>query len=64
MNGGMADRLVIVSARPLADMLELVDRALPTLDDRLRDALAGAAAEVRVEAMLDLDHLTPEPVPA
>lgn len=60
----MADRLVIVSVTRLADVLELVDRALPDLDERLGAALGGAAAALRVEAMLDLDQLVPEPVPA
>lgn len=60
----MADRLVIVSVTRLADVLELVDRALDDLDDRLADALGGAASALRVEAMLDLDQLVPEPIPA
>lgn len=54
----MADRLVIVSAVQLADLLELVDRVLPTVfDERLRDALVGATAGLT-------DHLLLEPVPA
>jgi hypothetical protein len=49
------DRLVSVSATRLADLMDLVERALPTiLDERLRDATAGALAAVRVEAVLDM----------
>lgn len=43
-----------VSAVRLADLLDLVDRVLPTvLDEQLRTALNGAAANVRVEATVD-----------
>lgn len=47
------DRPVQVRCGALADLLDVVDRALPQLDGVERDALRGAAAEVRVDAMLD-----------
>lgn len=50
----MDERMVLVPATRLVDLLDLVDRALPTvLDDRLRDALSGAAAELRVRSVLE-----------
>lgn len=47
------DRYVVVSAKALGDLLDLVDRALPDLDEVISDALAGAAAEVRVHSLLE-----------
>lgn len=47
------DRLVVVSATALTDVLDLVDRALPALDEVLADALCGAAAELRSSSVLE-----------
>lgn len=51
------DRLVIVPASAVADLCDIVDRALPQLDEREADQLRGVTA-----AMLSLAVL--EPVPA
>ena len=40
------DRLVIVPASALADVVDLVDRALPDLDAVLADALYSATANL------------------
>lgn len=47
----MDDRLVMVSARSLADLLDLAWRASedPGLEIRLRDALNGAATQVEAD---------------
>lgn len=47
------DRLIVVSATALTDVLDLVDRALPSLDAVLADALRGSAAELRSSSVLE-----------
>jgi hypothetical protein len=48
------DRYVVVRASALADLCELVDRALDALDDDvLKRCLWGAAAEVRAGAVFE-----------
>lgn len=49
----MDERVVLISARRLGDLLEVVDAVLPQLDGVEASALRGAAAEVRCEAVLD-----------
>lgn len=55
------DRLVIVPASALADVVDLVARALPDLDATIADALSGSVAN-----LVSLGVLEPaaEPVPA
>jgi hypothetical protein len=55
------DRLVIVPASAVADVVDLVGRAVPDLDERLGDALYAAAANL---VSLGVLEPTPEPVPA
>lgn len=40
------DRLVVVPASAVADVCDLVERALPDLDSALADALHGATAQL------------------
>lgn len=52
----MGERLVIVPASRLVDLLDLVDRAvvdLADIDASLASALLGAAAELRCDAVLE-----------
>jgi hypothetical protein len=55
------DRLVIVPASAVADVVDLVERALPDLDAALADALSGSVAN-----LVSVGVLEPalEPVPA
>lgn len=48
---------MIVPASAVADVVDLVDRALGDLDETLADALAGATAN-----LLSVGVLEPEPV--
>ena len=51
----MSDRLVVVSAAQLDDLLELARLAVARLDvtDPLRSALAGSVSAVRIGATLE-----------
>lgn len=57
MVGGMeatTDRLVMVPATPLDDLIELATRAYDRLpEDALRSALRGAIAEVRTSLVVE-----------
>lgn len=56
MHTALDPRPVLVPARPLADLLELVEMALaePGMPLWLLDALRGAAAEVRSRSIADV----------
>ena len=53
------DRLVIVSASALADVVYLIERALPEVDAALADALLGSVAN-----LVSLGVLEPASEPA
>ena len=55
MDVSMSDRLVVVSAAQLDDLLELARLAVARLDvtDPLRSALAGSVSAVRIGATLE-----------
>jgi hypothetical protein len=49
----ITDRFVVVPSRALGDLLGLVDRACPDLDETLASALRGAVAEIRSHSLLE-----------
>ena len=55
MDVSMSDRLVVVSAAQLDDLLELARLAVARLDvtDPLRSALAGSVSAVRIGSTLE-----------